>query len=384
MKIEDVKKTAYAMPLTNPAFPRGPYRFTDREYVIITYRTDPERLRAVVPEPLEMSEPLVHYEFIRMRDSTGFGDYTETGQVIPVTFKGQAGGYVHSMFLDDGAPISGGREIWGFPKKLGFPKVVHEGDVIVGTLHYGSQLCAAGSIGYKHQIMDAAARAKLLQSIASPNFLLKIMPHVDGTTRLCELVRYTLQDIELHGAWTSPAALELYQHVIADVARLPVLEVVPPNITSPTSLWEWGKWSSTICQPTLGQIAKHENPLDRTICQIWSRGADVARGGRFRLLPSGRLQGPRRSRVPSVLDLRRFHWLHQRGFDCGQPAREKAGALGGILVAGDQSAVGYLRTRRESGRPFGGHCEWALDHDAGATWLFPAPFNQSLDVNAGL
>jgi acetoacetate decarboxylase len=226
MNIQEVREHAFAMPLTNPSYPRPPYRFYNREYIIISYRTDFDTLRALVPEPLEIGEPIVNYEFIRMPDSTGFGDYTETGQVIPVTFKGQAGGYVHSMFLDDGAPISGGREIWGFPKKLGFPKVVHEGDVIVGTLHYGSQLCAAGSIGYKHQIMDAAARAKLLQSIASPNFLLKIMPHVDGTTRLCELVRYTLQDIELHGAWTSPAALELYQHVIADVARLPVLEVV--------------------------------------------------------------------------------------------------------------------------------------------------------------
>ena len=43
---------AYAMPLTNPSFPRGPYRFFNREYLIVTYRTDPEALRAVVPEPL--------------------------------------------------------------------------------------------------------------------------------------------------------------------------------------------------------------------------------------------------------------------------------------------------------------------------------------------
>src|SRR5262245_6936352 len=88
MKIADVRKTAYAMPLTNPAFPPGPYRFFDREYVIITYRTDIEALRAVVPEPLEITEPLVKYEFIRMPDSTGFGDYTESGQVIPVRFDG--------------------------------------------------------------------------------------------------------------------------------------------------------------------------------------------------------------------------------------------------------------------------------------------------------
>ena len=109
MKIEDVCRSAYAMPLTNPAFPRGPYRFFDREHLIITYRTDLDALRAVVPEPLEVVEPIVKYEFIRMPDSTGFGDYTELGQVIPVRLRGEKGAYVHAMYLDDDAPIVGGR-----------------------------------------------------------------------------------------------------------------------------------------------------------------------------------------------------------------------------------------------------------------------------------
>ena len=99
MKIDDVRRTAYSMPLTNPSFPPGPYRFFNREYFIITYRTDPEALAAVVPEPLEVNGRIVKYEFIRMPDSTGFGDYTETGQVIPVRFKGEEGAYVHSMYL---------------------------------------------------------------------------------------------------------------------------------------------------------------------------------------------------------------------------------------------------------------------------------------------
>jgi acetoacetate decarboxylase len=86
MKIADVRKTAFAMPLTNPAFPRGPYRFYDREFLVITYRTDPEALAAVVPEPLEFDEPIVKFEFIRMPDSTGFGDFTESGQLIPVRY----------------------------------------------------------------------------------------------------------------------------------------------------------------------------------------------------------------------------------------------------------------------------------------------------------
>jgi len=131
MKIDDVRRTAYSMPLTNPSFPPGPYRFFNREYFVITYRTDPEALAAVVPEPLEATDSVVKYEFIRMPDSTGFGDYTETGQVIPVRLNGEDGAYTHAMYLDDDAPIAGGRELWGFPKKRATPKIEVESDVLV-------------------------------------------------------------------------------------------------------------------------------------------------------------------------------------------------------------------------------------------------------------
>src|SRR5208282_4520186 len=133
----EVKRRAFAMPLTSPAFPPGPYRFIDREFFIVTYRTDPDALRAVIPAPLEMTDPIVKYEFIRMPDSTGFGDYTESGQVIPVSFKGVQGGYVHAMYLNDHPPIAGGRELWGFPKKLASPQLDVEIDTLVGTLDYG-------------------------------------------------------------------------------------------------------------------------------------------------------------------------------------------------------------------------------------------------------
>ena len=41
------------------------------------------------------------------------------------------------MFLDDEGPISGGRELWGFPKKLAKPTLRTEVDTLVGTLDYG-------------------------------------------------------------------------------------------------------------------------------------------------------------------------------------------------------------------------------------------------------
>ena len=223
MHERDVQNRAFTMPLTAPAFPPGPYRFVNREYLIVTYRTNIDRLRALVPAPLEIHEPHVKFEFIRMPDSTGFGDYTESGQVIPVTFQGRQGSYTHSMFLNDHPPIAAGRELWGFPKKLGSPVLRPETDVLVGTLDYGSLRVATCTMGYKHQAIDAELAKTVL---ASPNFLLKIVPHVDGRPRICELVEYHLSDIMVKGAWTGPGALHLLPHALAPVAELPVLEIM--------------------------------------------------------------------------------------------------------------------------------------------------------------
>ena len=78
VKTEEVLKH-WATPLGAPAYPRGPYRFTDREYLNIVYRTDPEALRAVVPEPLEIAEPLVRFGIFR-----NLGGYILTGAALVV------------------------------------------------------------------------------------------------------------------------------------------------------------------------------------------------------------------------------------------------------------------------------------------------------------
>ena len=156
------------MPLANPSYPPGPYRFVDREYMIIIYRTDIDALKRVVPEPLEVVEPIVKYEFIRMPDSTGFGDYTESGQVIPVRIRGEVGGYVHFMFLNDHPPVAGGRELWGFPKKLASPKLEVDRDTLVGTLDYGHVRIATGTMGFKHRELDHAAVHEVAQRTGLP------------------------------------------------------------------------------------------------------------------------------------------------------------------------------------------------------------------------
>ena len=78
-------------------------------------------------------------------------------------------------------------------------------------------------MAYKHKQVDLAA---IKATLSAPNFLLKIIPHVDGSARICELVEYYLEDITIKGAWTGPGALSLSQHAMAPIAELPVLEVL--------------------------------------------------------------------------------------------------------------------------------------------------------------
>jgi acetoacetate decarboxylase len=127
------------------------------------------------------------------------------------------------MFLNDEGPIAGGRELWGFPKKLADPTLRVEIDALVGTLDYGPLRVATGTMGYKHRATDLSA---VKASLGAPNFLLKIIPHVDGTPRICELVEYYLEDVTVKGAWTGPAALDLHAHALAPVSELPVLEIL--------------------------------------------------------------------------------------------------------------------------------------------------------------
>lgn len=222
MLASDVSKH-FTTPLASPAFPHTRYHFKNREYLNIVYRTDPEALRKVVPEPLEIDGDLVRFEVIGMPDASGLGSYTECGQVIPVRFNGERGGYTHAMYLDNYPAIAVGRELFSYPKLLGSPKLYVDSDTLVGTLDYGTLRVAIATMGYKHQLLDLQ---KAHQELSAPNFMMKIVPDYDGKPRICELVCTQVKDAVIHGAWVSPARLQLFEHVMAPMADLPVLEVV--------------------------------------------------------------------------------------------------------------------------------------------------------------
>lgn len=220
MDIKDVL-SLQSMPAASASYGRPPCRYINREFFTVCYESEPAAIRLAVPEPLQPDgSNTVLYEWIKMPDSSCLGSYEESGIVIPCTFKGEPCNFTAQMYLNNGPAILAGREIWGFPKKWGKPCLrVEETETLTGTLHYNSILVAMGTMPFKYKVLD---NTSIAESIAKTQVNLKLIPDVDGSPKIAQLVAYNLESIIVKGGWSGPARLSLTPHVNAPVADLPV------------------------------------------------------------------------------------------------------------------------------------------------------------------
>jgi acetoacetate decarboxylase len=123
-----------SMPVTAPATQSPPFYYRNMELMIVTYKTDPEAALDILPDGLELAEPatatmiMAHYHF------STFGPYNEAILGINCTFEGQPMVYVPYLFVDQEAPLIGGREIWGYPKKLGKIDLTQQSEQYMGIV----------------------------------------------------------------------------------------------------------------------------------------------------------------------------------------------------------------------------------------------------------
>lgn len=190
-------------------------------------RTPQRWLAALVPEPLTVSDPIVSIAFLYMR-APKLGDYYEVAQSIRAELNGEPMHFRPAMYAGSVAAVLQGREWWGLPKKFGAPMLRLVNDTVVGTLEYSGVLVARATMGYGHETMDPVEAER---EAGAPGVVLKIVPNVDGRPRILELVRFGYGDVVVKEAYTGPGALELYQHALAPLAELPVLEIVSATHT---------------------------------------------------------------------------------------------------------------------------------------------------------
>lgn len=223
MNKQDVLKLS-AMPLQSPTYPTGPYKFFERQYMIIYYRTDPVKIRAMLPEPLEPDGDVVSVQWLDLPDGEGFGAYSAALQSIPCTLDGEKCSFLTQMYVDNCPPLAGGREIWGYPMKFGLARLETKSDTLTGVLTYAGQRVASGTMVYKHAAVGDLGDIEAL--LKRTQVTLKLIPDIDGSAAIAQLVGITFADVVVKGAWEGRAQLELIPAVNCPMADLPVREHV--------------------------------------------------------------------------------------------------------------------------------------------------------------
>ncbi len=131
----DLPPSPYSMPATGPAYPPPPWRYRDCRILVLTLRSDPEVVKRLVPAPLvPNADGVVMMWLGNMHAIEPFElDYLEYGLGVPVEHDGKPGIYCTHLYLDDDTAIAGGREIWGWPKKLAAMAFNVEGNRVTAT-----------------------------------------------------------------------------------------------------------------------------------------------------------------------------------------------------------------------------------------------------------
>src|SRR5262249_24637689 len=162
--------------------------------VTVVWETDPDVIRAVLPPPLEPSEPLARIRFATVDMGTGIPVFGAGWFGVRARHGTREGEYALFMPMTTEQATVGGRETYGEPKKIGAVTIDVDGDRVHASIErLGFKLAEIrGTLG---DAIDIADKDKT-------DFYFKLSPSPDGK-----------------GFDTEPALVHVYRHEQAKEGR---------------------------------------------------------------------------------------------------------------------------------------------------------------------
>ncbi len=212
-------------------------QFGGAEMLLVSFRTDPKTVAAVLPRPLRpAAEPLAHAFVARYRE-TNFGvTYHEGALFVAAEYRGERGWYCLSMPVDDDTAMIGGREQFGFPKKMaGRITLDRDGPHVAGSVvRNGVELLRIEGEFVDPQRTDVhllgapAADLDGRPCEKAVSFLFKYFPAADGGPfeHSPELIRQVTLARPRPGQLTGTVKLELSSTASDPLGEIPVRQIV--------------------------------------------------------------------------------------------------------------------------------------------------------------
>ena len=117
--------------------------FPGAKVLTAVFRTDQKVLERVLPHPLRAPERPLGFAFVAHYPQTSFGTvYSEAALFVQAEHRGRKGMYCLAMPVDDDMAMAGGREVFGYPKKMAESITLEQdGPKVVGSvIRKGTQL----------------------------------------------------------------------------------------------------------------------------------------------------------------------------------------------------------------------------------------------------
>jgi acetoacetate decarboxylase len=93
--------------------------FYDAEVLMVYFETKPEIIQHLLPAPLQPAKTPVGAAFVANYPRTNFSrPYLESALFLLAEYRGEEGAYCLAMPVTDDMALIGGREVFGYPKKI--------------------------------------------------------------------------------------------------------------------------------------------------------------------------------------------------------------------------------------------------------------------------
>ncbi len=223
----------FRMPSSALVSDEVPLKYSDSRRVMVFFKTTPEAIRKLVPQPLVpnpnniMGIMVCHWNakgFQTLEYNDSGGKIFEVALLIPVGLEKKRGAYIVMIYLDNASRIPMSREIWGFPKKLAdvtfdesdrtFSSTVKINGTNILTLHF-----------------ERTAKVEPVPpSPPSYVFNLKKIPSIrrDAPPEVLQITS-TLTDFKVKEQWKGKATLQFGSLPMEPLGDIPVVKILAAN-----------------------------------------------------------------------------------------------------------------------------------------------------------
>ena len=239
--------------------PNPPWYYSGT-WLTIEYRTDPERVKALLPEPLELVDDDPGRVAIVWADWQSCSDggaemldpvraqYAEAFIAVKVKFQGKVYSRIVHIWVDRDFSLGRGIHM-GYPKKFGSiyqtrafpygpaPRLAPGGCFGASLASYDRRI-AQGTITLKEQVKTGGPTVNIYPLLHS-----RILRSIekDGGESLNELVTHKPAKAEAGDPWVADATLELFESPCEELADLPVREIMGGYYQQMGTMWDGGE-----------------------------------------------------------------------------------------------------------------------------------------------